>query len=424
MRKVLLLTYHFPPSAASGMFRILGWARHLPRFGWQPVVVAPPRLPWEPVDERLVAQVPLDTSVYRAPYPRSRANKVLRYFFPNAVWLRHACRACLEAVAAHRPAALITSSPPHCVHLLGLHLHRHCRLPWVADFRDPWLVDGRPTSPTAWLPWLDRLGERLVLAHADRIVANTPNCCAALAQTYSLHAEKICSITNGFDPEAFPAAPPPPGSGSALHVVHAGELHFGRDPRPFLDALQAMLSVSALSARCLRARFLGQTNCAGLDLNDEIRRRGLADAVDLPGQMPYQKTLQELTAADILLVLDTPGRSIGVPAKVYEYLGAGRPILALAEPGGDTDLVLKQSGVLHRVAPPRDMERIGQALVELIREIMRPVGPGGPEPNLLAFARLHTARQLATILDSITPPMALPTADSPSEALAVAGATG
>ena len=152
-RKLLILTYHFPPSAASGSFRMIGFARHLPDFGWQAVVVAPPRTPWEPTDEALLDRVPPETAVYRIPYPGGWITKPIRKFFPVGIWLPPAAVGCYRAIRAHRPDAVVTSGPPHTIHLLGRHLHRRFGLPWVADFRDPW-VTANPLwmnrKPTSW----------------------------------------------------------------------------------------------------------------------------------------------------------------------------------------------------------------------------------------------------------------------------------
>src|SRR5947209_12884436 len=144
MAKVLLLTFHFPPSAASGAFRLLGLARHLPKFGWQPVVVAPPRMPWEPVDRKLTEALPAETTVCQVPFPEGLLSRLGQRLVKEAVWFPRAARQCARLIRKHRPDALLTSSPPHSIHLLGLWLKRRYRLPWVADFRDPWVTNGQP----------------------------------------------------------------------------------------------------------------------------------------------------------------------------------------------------------------------------------------------------------------------------------------
>ena len=140
MRTVLILTYHFPPSAASGSFRLLGFARHLPAHNWRGAVVAPPGLPWEPIDAGLLDQVPPETSVYSVPYLTSR---VARKFARYKGWFPRALLAAERAIREQKPEAILTSGPPHQVHWMGLFLKWRHKLPWIADFRDPWYSEAR-----------------------------------------------------------------------------------------------------------------------------------------------------------------------------------------------------------------------------------------------------------------------------------------
>jgi hypothetical protein len=123
--------------------------------------------------------------------------------------------------------------------------------------------------------------------------------------------------------------------------------------------------------------------------------------VDTRAHVEYPQAQVEMSQADMLLLLDTPGRRGGVPAKLYEYLGAGRPILALAEPDGDTAWVLRESGVAHRLVRPDDTAGIRRALTELI-EILADGRTAAAAPVALAqFTREHMARRLAETLDRI-----------------------
>src|SRR5437870_663918 len=142
-RKLLLVTYHFPPSAAVAVYRMLGLVRYLPTYGWEAVVVAPPSMPHEPQDAELLREVPPATSVVSVPFPRGRVSRLLSRWLPHGLWLPRAWQACRRAIREHRPDAILTTSPPHCVHWLGLQLgRRHC-LPWLACFRDPWVTNRR-----------------------------------------------------------------------------------------------------------------------------------------------------------------------------------------------------------------------------------------------------------------------------------------
>ena len=338
LRKVLLLTYHFPPSGAVAVYRMLGLVRYLPRFGWQPVVVAPPRVPWEPADPSLLVQVPPGTPVERVPFLDGFAGTLVRQVAPEAHWLLRANAACNRMIAQHRPDAVITSSPPGVVHLLGRWISKRHRLPWIACFRDPWVTNS--LRGPSWRTRIDLALEAGVMAGADQLVANTPGNLRGWSRAYPGQASKMVTITNGFDPERFvpPADAGPPGA--RLRVLHAGELYSGRDPRPFLDVLAQLHAAGST----VEAEFLGRNTEQSYDFAAEVRQRGLDGVVQSPGQVPYDVSLGKMLRADILLLFQTPGYRLGVPAKLYEYLGAGRPILAVSEPDSDIAWALRENG--------------------------------------------------------------------------------
>jgi hypothetical protein len=381
-RKLLLITYHFPPSAASGAFRMLGFARHLPTSGWQPIIVAPPSLPWEPIDQELAADIPEEAIIEPVPYPAG-APKLLRKFAQYAIWLPRAYFACKRMIAQHRPDAILTSGPPHCVHLLGQRLQSVTGLPWAADFRDPWISDGS-SKPLGWKQRWMRSWEADIFENADLILANAPNACRMFQETYPKQRDKIVTLTNGFDP--WPLSDHPQDS-SCVRLLHAGEIYAGRDPGPLFDVLTRL---NDEGTRRFRLDILGR--CEEL--------RNYPDCATLLGQRRYQETLHAMESADILVLFDSPGRKIGVPAKLYEYLGAGRPILALAEPDGDTANILRSSGVLHRLASPRDTESIRAALTSLLTAMD---GEFAADPSRLArFTRARLTESLAQRLDVLT----------------------
>jgi glycosyltransferase involved in cell wall biosynthesis len=397
-RKLLIVTYHFPPSASVAVYRMLGFARHLPKFNWQTVVVSPPSLPYDPVDGDLLRQIPAETAVVSVPFPQGGVNRILRRFAPEGIWLPQALAACGQAVARTKLDAMLTSGPPHCVHLLGLYFKRRYRLPWVADFRDPWITnaDQQPFRRSLGHWWETQL-EKAVLKNADYVVANTPRGCAGFQAGFPQYRHKMTYVTNGYDPESFGPPGPPPGCQGILTILHAGELYSGRDPRALLDALQDLAADRMPIRSAYRLCFLGRSPT--IDLPQEVHRRGLDSLVELSGQVPYRAALERMKRADILLLVDSPGRRVGVPAKVYEYLGAGRPILALADPVSDTGWVLRTSGVLHRVVPPLDVAGIKQALMELSQEIRAGVASPTEPSRAAPFTRERMAQDLAHLLD-------------------------
>jgi hypothetical protein len=403
-KKVLIITYHFPPSSASGSFRMLGFARHLPRYGWDPIVVAPPSLPWEPVDRGLLGQVPPTTTVCPVPYSQTPLLKPVRKFAPFAIWLASAWGPCVRAVHVHRPHAMLTSGPPHWVHLLGLFLKRRFGIPWLADFRDPWATNN-PYAPrgrlrTRWLGFW----ESAVVRNADTIIGNVPAACAGMQAAHPAHRHKMVPITNGYDPELFPEPGPRDPTSERLSIMHAGMVYAGRDPRPFLDALADESLPHRLGGPLPRVRFIGRAPArqTGFDLAAEVQKRGLEHCVTVEDQLPYRAALQAMIDADILLLLDSPGRRMGVPAKAYEYVGAGRPIFALAEEDGDLGWVIRESGVCHRIAPPTDAQRIGVALADLVLQVRTGAVPRPGQERQSRFTREASAQELARVLDHCT----------------------
>jgi len=405
-RTLLILSFHFPPSAASGSFRLLGFARHLPKFGWRCMVVAPPRLPWEPLDDDLARQIPPETLVRRVPYFSGRLSAPIRMWFPYVPWLLRAWPSCLHAVRQDRPAAILTSGPQHQIHMLGLLLKRWYGIPWAADFRDPWVAcTPRAFDKSLRARW-EAKQERAIMRWADVIIANAPLACEALQDAYPDASPRIVTITNGFDPERFAALSPCQSSSPdrTLTILHPGAIYAGRDASPFLDALKELLADPSRTARPIRVQFLGKLDKkrAPSQLETAIRSRGLESVVSIADHVPYAQSLEQMVRSDILLLLDSPGRRIGVPAKLYEYLGAGRPVLALAEPESDTAWVLRESGIAHRIARPNDRLAIKQALSELIDEDDTSWDGGQSAGGRRLFTRQSLARQLAAILDGTT----------------------
>ena len=393
MPRLLIITYYFPPSASAGVFRMLGFARHLPAFGWKTAVVAPPELPWEPNDFALAERVPAETVVYPVAYPR-KAPKSLRWLTPYGVWLAPAWRAARRAVREQNPDAVLTSGPPHWVHLLGLDLRRRFGLPWVADFRDPWVtgtfLPDRSRLQRAWQRWC----EARVMHRADLVIHNTPASCAPVQAAYRRDAPRMTHLYNGYDPEAFNGTPPYERAGP-VRILHAGQLYMGRDPRPVLDAVA---SIGPGAAPPFELEFLGRT---GSGLAADARERGVADRVRCGGQVGYREALAKMRNADVLLLLEPPDRDVGVPAKLFEYLGAGRPILAAAGTSPDLAAVLAESGAPHRLVGSTDVPAIRRALLELINGVASGAIAAGPDEARRRFTREAMAGRLAAMLDGL-----------------------
>jgi glycosyltransferase involved in cell wall biosynthesis len=398
-RKVLLATYYFPPCGAVAVHRMLGLARYLPRFGWDPVIVAPPTARFEVEDPSLLNRVPPDTTVVRVPFPKGFLPKLQERFDPLSSWLSPAYAACKQVLRDHAIEAILTSGPPHCIQRLGMKLKRRTGLPWAICLRDPWHAN-RLEGHELPFPFrqIEARREAAAFSRADLIIANTPIMRNGIAAAYPDATDKTIVAPNGFDPEMFPRREHRP-SPEKITLVHAGEIYFGRDPLPLLDALAEHKRSPVPGLPRIEMKFFGRNTIEGLDLDKEIRSRDLSDRVTNCGVVPYGEALEAMLAADMLVLLHTPGYRMSVPAKLYEYLGARRPILALAEPDGDIDWVLQTSGVPHRTASPTDAQAIRQSLFDLARQLVRDDFNLPSDDRLFRFSREGMASAVAAGLD-------------------------
>ena len=406
MKRLLIVTHHFPPSAGSGSFRMLGFARHLPKFGWNVSVVVCGPTPWEPIDEELGKQIPVETSVECVDFPLRKARSILPVALQKVrcidlyyVWNKPAIVACRRLIKEWQPDVVLTSGPPHSVHLVGRRLHRQFGLPWVADFRDPWCSLGSDKPYIKSWSRLTKSMERSVIRGADIVVANTSNARQSLKDAYPKYARKIVAVHNGFDPSPNRDARRAVTTGPEINLLHAGALYAGRDPRPVFDALKQIINDERLHGKRVCWTLLGRSLDDRID--DDIRSRGLTDVVRLEGHVPYAEVIRRMANADILVLLDSPGRRIGVPAKLYEYIGVKRPILALAEKNGDCGQILRQSGVPNRIVPSKDVDLIRQAIFELIAMSASQSDVDQDILDCQVLTRESSAGLLAEVLSSI-----------------------
>lgn len=401
MKRLLILTYYVPPSSAVAVYRMLGFARHLPAFGWRVGFVAPPQVPGEPEDNALLSRLPPGTPLFHAPYPRSLPARAAKRFCHHAIWLPRGLRQTMRAIGEFQPDAILTSGPPHCVHFLGMLLKRMYRLPWAACLRDPWFTCASyGYSLFPWARW-ERYWERRMMQQADLVLANTPYGFHALAHAHPGQQHKTIVLTNGFDPESFATFREQAQPNERFTILHAGELYGGRNPRGFFEAMRALDDHRPPGTLPLRVRLLGQATEKRLDPQVAIRELNLGHIVEFGGQVPYASALEAMCRADVLLMILPPGRTISIPAKLFEYMGAGRPVLALAEPDSDAAWALRASGTPHRVVSPLDVAGIQRAVIELRDGLAQKTLVSAPAEQLAAFTRARLAGQLAKHLDGL-----------------------
>lgn len=407
-RRVLMIAYHFPPLAgSSGIQRTLRFVQQLPGYGWSPLVLSASPRAYERVSDDLAQEVPPGTPVERAFALDTARHLSLggRYLGALArpdrwmTWQWDAVRHGMAMIRRWQPQVIWSTYPIATAHLIGAELHRRSGLPWVADFRDPMAQEGYPEDPRTWQQF-SRI-ERCAAEQAAFCTFTTPSACRSYQARYPAAAARMRLLENGYDEGSFASAEATAASEGALNAGCVTLLHSGivypseRDPTRLFEAL-GRLKAGGHEGR-LRVRFRAA-------VHDELLHRlaaqhGVQAMVEVLPPVPYVQALVEMLRADALLLLQASNCNEQVPAKLYEYLRAARPVVCLTDPAGDTWSVLRATGVQHSAALD-DAAQIEALLLRLLQH-----GTTGLHPlpaAARAASRRARAEQLAAWLDEAT----------------------
>jgi glycosyltransferase involved in cell wall biosynthesis len=399
-----MVAFHFPPLAgSSGIQRTLRFAQWLPRYGWEPLVLSADPRAYERTSDDLLREVPAELVVQRAFALNTARHLALRGRYPALLarpdrWISWALAAIptgLRMVRRYRPAAIWSTYPIATAHVIGYWLARLTGLPWLADFRDPMAQDGYPPDPATWRAF-ERIERRAVGAAAASIFV-TRGAAALYRRRYPAHAARICVIENGYDEDSFAGlsvAPAPLVAGRRT-LLHSGIVYpWERDPTHLFAALADLKRQGRAGDLLVRFRASAHDEF----LAALARQHGVADLVEVGPPLPYREALQEMQRADGLLVLQAANCNEQIPAKVYEYLRAARPILALTDPAGDTADLLRRCGVRH-IAPLDDAAAIASIMPAFLDDL------DGARPDagsVAACSRQRRTAELAALLDRAT----------------------
>ena len=416
-RRILMVAFHFPPLAgSSGIQRTLRFAQHLPDFGWQPLILSAHPRAYERTSDDLMAEVPEGMVVRRAFALDTARHLAIRGRYVGALarpdrwmtWRFDAVRQGLQMVRRYRPQVLWSTYPIATAHVIGAELARLTGLPWIADFRDPMAQEGYPADPATWHQY-KRIEERAV-AQGCASTFTTPGAAAEYRRRYPTHAHKVQVIENGYDEESFAAVhtaeralPLVEGAVTLLHsgIVYPSE----RDPTQLMAALRQLHDAGAITPQRLRVRF--RAAVAEDLLRDLAARNGVAEYLDICPPIPYREALAEMLRADALLVMQASNCNAQIPAKLYEYLRACRPILCLTDPDGDTAGVLRAAGIdtLARLDAVAEITALLRAFLHPQGKQLTSIAPMGV---ILAASRQGRTRQLARLLDAAAGGATLP----------------
>lgn len=377
--KVLLAAYWYPPENTSGAARPWRFARYLSRFGFEPRVVAAPFDGPDSSDWRLRRTAPAGFSDRARRWSRMAA-LAQRYLVPyndRLPWVAPAVETATQWWNEEPYEAILSSSPPLAPHLAALSLKRRLGVRWVADFRDP--LRDNPFRTRRWPFPYDAIMERLIFRNADAVVANTEAMAGLWRRRYPQWSGKIHVIWNGYDPadpvEAASFEPRP-----YRIIAHVGALYGGRHPAALLESLERLIRAGRLAPDTIRVQLTGPIEDGLVARHqaafDALTRRGVLRYDGL--LVPSAEARRVLASCDYPLLLDLNERESGlqVPAKIFEYIRIGRPILAFTATESATRQILEQSGIPHRLvftgSDAGELDRQVMSLLEVSPEPVRP----------------------------------------------------
>lgn len=428
MKRVLVITYYWPPSGGSGVQRWVKFAKYLPAEGWVPVIYTPENPEMQSEDRSLAADVPPGVEVVRRPiteiygvyraltgrkasavevnvvnrqpkdWKRRLALWVRGNFFipdPRVSWVRPSVRFLKKYLKEHPVDVIVSTGPPHSMHLIARKVARATGIPWIADFRDPW-------TRIFYFKHLHLSGparrrherlEKKVLDEATAVVAVSP---LVQEEFRTMTRTRVELVTNGYDPDDYAGTVEPDGF---FNLTHTGLFAADGNPQALWKVLGEKVRADAEFARRMRLRLVGKTDAQVLDA---IRSAGLsAQLTDLGYRDHVTAVREQLWASVLLLPLrEEPEYRATLPGKLFEYLGARRPILGIGQTDGAMARIVEQTRAGEVFDWP-DEEGLRRAVDRLWERFLRGEVGAGTE-GIGEYSRRNTARQMAALLDDLS----------------------
>lgn len=375
MKKVLIITYYWPPMGGGGVQRWLKFTKYLREFGWEPVIYTTDGADLSNPDHALLEEVPEGIEVIRRPIwepydlyrlatGKSKKEKIQpgflqegksnaftqkislwirgNFFIPDAkmFWIKPSAKFLINYLKSNKVDAVISTGPPHTNHLIALRIKRKLNIKWLADFRDPWtnidFYDKLMLTPIA--DGIHHRLERKVINSADEVVT--------VSWSWARDFEESCGrpfevVTNGFDPADFEAEGEV-AIDKDLVIAHIGSMNPDRNPFILWDALAQIIDRQPEIRERIKVKLIGPTD---FEVFDYAEKKGLRDRIEHIAHLPHKEVMRHLQHTPYLLLPlnNTPNIDGVIPGKLYEYMAANRPIICIGKPDGDAARIIKES---------------------------------------------------------------------------------
>jgi glycosyltransferase involved in cell wall biosynthesis len=409
LKRVLLIAFQYPPmTGSSGIQRALRFSQYLPQFGWEPIVLTAHPRAYERTSTDQLQDISPSTQVERAfaldcaRHLAVRGRYLESWATPDrwASWRFGAIPKGLALIRNYRPAVIWSTFPIPTAHQIGLSLQMRSGLPWVADFRDVMTEPDYPSRPSLWNAW--RTLEQATIRHCVRAVFTTAGAAAMYSERYCERPRQTFEvIENGYDEQTFAqvdAAAWQRRDTKVMRIVHSGVVYPSeRDPRNLFTALRILRDEGTIGNENFRLvlRATGHDD----HIRGLIEAAGVRDLVELAPALPYGRAVAEMVMADALLLLQASNCSRQIPAKLYEYLRSGRPIVGLAS--ADTADALLSAGI-DAVAPLESVDAVTDLLRRFVGLLRSGKAPGAAPEAVERHSRLHKTQELAQLLNAVS----------------------
>ncbi|AZQ63373.1 glycosyl transferase family 1 [Flammeovirga pectinis] len=378
MKKVLVITYYFPPCGGIPVIRPLKLIKYIRDFGWEPVLVTPKDAHYPSFDNEMLEDFPQDIerikvpiwepySLYKKFTSRKKdenVNNVLvasdekskswkaklavfirsNFFIPDArkFWIGPVVKEVSKYLSNNKIDAIITTGPPHSVNLIGAHLKSQFDLPWLADFQDPWTqVDYyKELILTDWANNKHHQLEQQIFKEADIITTVSD---AWKDDLYAIGAKNVAVVPLGYDPKDFSMLSNRSDS-KKMRITHLGLVGKDRVPYQLLDIIIELgVELEGFSTQ-FELQFIGQVDYSIIEFIERHKKKNLISFVS---QLTRKEALQKGKSSDVLLMLlNKADNSIGrIPGKLFEYLALEKTILSLGNTKGDSSKIIAETGM-------------------------------------------------------------------------------
>jgi len=428
VKRVLIITYYWPPSGGAGVQRWLKFSKYLPEYGWQPVIYTPENPEAPASDDTLFKDISPETEVLKTRIwePYSWYKKFLgirkeekvnagfiaerekpklkekisvwirgNFFIPDArkYWIRPSVRFLRNYLKEHPVDVIITTGPPHSMHLIARGLKKYFSIPWIADFRDPWSeIDFY--EQLYLTPMADRKHKRQelkVLSGAERVVAVGD---IRAKDLEAIGGRPVDVITNGYDDADFALGDVE--ADEKFTIVHVGALNRDRNHPAFWKVLGELVEEDQAFREALEVRLIGKVDYS---VNSNIEQNKLGAYLNKIEYLPHVEIANMLKASRLLYlpINHTPKPNSIIPGKIFEYMASGRPVLGTGPIHGDSAALLKKTGS-GKMVDFEDEAGIRQVLSDSFQTYLKPE-KNPKEDSLLQYSRKNLCGQLVKIMD-------------------------